>query len=519
MKIERTKNAYRNILFGGILKVYQILLPFVMRTAMIRFMGMRYLGLSGLFTSILQVLNLAELGVGSAMVFSMYRPIAEDDSDTICALMKLYRTYYRLIGLAIGAVGLLLTPVIPHLIRGEVPSELNLYILYFLNLGTTVISYWLFAYRNSLLTAHQRDDVLSKVKLLTSTVQYGSQLFVLAVFHDYYLYLIAALLTQIFTNVLTAAASKRHYPSYCPKGELDQNIRSDINKRIRDLFTSKVGSIVINSADTIVISAFLGLEVLAVYQNYYYVITSMTGLVTIVFTACLAGIGNSLIVETKEKNYRDLRKFTFIIAWIAGFGASGFLLLAQPFVRIFFGSESLMEMPAVVFLAAYYYIFEINALLNTYKDAGGIWHKDRWRPMVTAFANLGMNLIMVQFLSIYGIILSTVLSMLCVGMPWILRNLFSTMFTGDKLKGYVKLLLQSTACAAAAAGMSYLCAYRITGNPWKVLILRLLIVLIVPNAVFFLPFRKTEEMKGAEELIGRAVSAVTGKMHGRGGMR
>lgn len=187
-KIERTKNATRNIIFGIILKVYQILVPFLMRTAMIYLMGVQYLGLNSLFTSVLQVLNLAELGVGSAMIYSMYKPIAEDNNTVICALMNLYRTYYRIIGAIIAAVGLLLTPFIPKLISGDVPQGINIYVLYLLNLGATVLSYWLFAYKNSILQAHQRVDVVSKVTLVTSTVQYALQLLVLWVFKNYYLY-------------------------------------------------------------------------------------------------------------------------------------------------------------------------------------------------------------------------------------------------------------------------------------------------------------------------------------------
>ena len=130
MRIERTKNAGRNILFGVILKLYQIVVPFLMRTAMIYLMGVQYLGLNSLFTSILQVLNLAELGVGSAMIYSMYKPIAEDDTITICALMKLYRTYYRIIGLVIAIAGCLLTPFIPHLIKSDVPVGINIFFTY-----------------------------------------------------------------------------------------------------------------------------------------------------------------------------------------------------------------------------------------------------------------------------------------------------------------------------------------------------------------------------------------------------
>lgn len=148
-RIERKKNATRNIIFGVILKAYQIVVPFLMRTAMIYFMGVQYLGLNSLFTSILQVLNLAELGAGSAMIYSMYQPIASDDKKKICALMRLYKFYYRTIGCVIAFLGLLLLPFIPHLVKSDLPDNLNIYVLYLLNLGATVLTYWLFAYKNA----------------------------------------------------------------------------------------------------------------------------------------------------------------------------------------------------------------------------------------------------------------------------------------------------------------------------------------------------------------------------------
>ena len=240
MKIERTKNATRNILFGIILKVYQILVPFLMRTAMIYLMGVQYLGLNSLFTSVLQVLNLAELGVGSAMIYSMYKPIAEDNNTTICALMNLYRTYYRIIGAIIAAVGLFLTPFIPKLISGDVPQGINIYVLYLLNLGATVLSYWLFAYKNSILQAHQRVDIVSKVTLVTSTVQYALQLFVLWVFKNYYLYVVALLTTQALTNIITAICADKLYPQFKPAGKVATEEKKAINGRIKDLFTSKI---------------------------------------------------------------------------------------------------------------------------------------------------------------------------------------------------------------------------------------------------------------------------------------
>lgn len=503
MKIERTKNASRNIVFGILLKIYQITVPFLMRTAMIYFMGVQYLGLNSLFTSILQVLNLAELGVGSAMVYSMYKPIAEDDETTICALMRLYRAYYRVIGLVIAVVGLLLTPFIPKLINGDLPSELNIYVLYLLNLAVTVLSYWLFAYKNSLLQAHQRTDVTSKVTLVTNTIQYGLQFLVLVTIKDYYAYVLVSLATQAFTNIVTAIVSTKMYPYYRPIGKLPKKQVYDINHRIRDLFTSKLGSVIVNSADTVVISAFLGLTMLAIYQNYYYILTSVIGFVGIVFQSCTAGIGNSVIVESEEKNFADLKKFTFLITWIAGFCSCCFLCLYQPFMEIWVGKDLMLDFTAVICFCVYYFIYEINQLLNTYKDAAGIWHEDRFRPLVTAIANLTMNLIMVQFWGIYGVLLSTVLSMLFVGMPWLLHNLFTVLFDKSRMMEYVQTLLKYTVIVVISCIACYIVSIAVNFSTFGNLVYRAVICCILPNMIYFMFYHKTVEFVQCVQLIDK----------------
>lgn len=503
MKVERIENATRNIYFGVLLKVYQILMPFIMRTAMIYFMGVQYLGLNSLFNSILQVLNLAELGVGSAMIYSMYKPIAEDDSKTICALMKLYRVYYRIIGGVIAVVGIVLTPFIPDLINSGLPTELNIYTLYLLNLGVTVLSYWLFAYKNSVFQAHQRNDIISKVTLITNTFQYVLQLFVIIEIQNYYIYIIISLTTQAITNIITAIVADKLYPNYKPEGILDKNMIKGINQRIKDLFTSKLGAVIVNSVDTVVISAFLGLTTLAIYQNYYFILTSIIGLVTIVFQASTAGIGNSVIVETKEKNFDDLRKFTFIIAWIAGFCSSCLLCLYQPFMSIWVGKSLMLEFEVVICFCIYFFVYEINQLLNTYKDAAGIWHEDRFRPLVTALSNLGMNLVMVQFWGIYGVLLSTVISTLFIGMPWLLHNLFTVLFSKEQLSEYLVKLVKYTVVSVVVCVVCYGICSRFDLPDWQLLIVNTVVCCIISNVLFFLIYYKMPEFKQSIQLIDK----------------
>lgn len=495
MKIERTKNTIKNIKVGMFLRVYQMLVPFLMRTVMLYFMGVQYLGLNSLFTSVLQVLNLAELGVGSAMVFAMYKPIAHDDTQTICALMRLYRKYYRIIGAVVGAVGLALTPAIPYLISGDIPGELNIYVLYLLNLGTTVLTYWLFAYRNCLLQAHQRTDAASLVTAGTYTLQCVIQIVVLLVFKNYYLYVITALLTQVINNVVTAVVTTKMYPLYRPIGTLDEVSTKAINQRIRDIFTGKLGAVVLKSSDTLVISGFLGLTVLAIYHNYFFIVSSILGIVEIILSSMTAGLGNSYVLETKEKNYQDLKKFTFLFMWLTGVCTCCFLGMYQPFMEIWTGEELMLEFGAVICFAAYFLVYTLNRLLSVYKDAAGLWHEDRFRPLITALANLLLNLLLVKEWGIYGVLLSTVLSMVLIGMPWIIQNLFSGFFERSMMRGYVGQLLVQVFLTIVSGVLTCLACTQVKVDVWLELCICAVISCLIPNLIFWVFFRKSAIFK------------------------
>ena len=485
MKIERTKNAARNIVFDGMLKTLNIIIPFILRSIMLNYLGVEYLGLSGLFRSILSFLNLAELGVGSAMVFSMYKPIAEDDTETICALMRLYRTFYRAIGLFIAVVGLALTPFLRNLISGEIPPDMNLYILYFMNLGSTVLTYWLFAYKRSLLDAHQRTDVISKVSLCVQMVEYALKLPALIVFRNYYLFLAVQLLAQVAINILTAVQVTKMYPHYSPRGHLPKEKVMDIVRRVRDLFTSRFSSVVFNFADTLVISAFMGLAALAIYQNYFFVITALRTFLDVIIVACIAGVGNSLVTESEEKNYRDLSRITMLFGWIMGVGSAMLLCLYQPFMQLWMGEENMLAYNYVVCFVIYFYTMGMNKIINMFKDAAGIWHKDRFRPLTAALVNLGLNLATVQWLGLYGVLLSSVISIVAVQIPWLFHNLFQEVFPRKYLWQYVKLFCGLAVTALVSCAGSWLVCSRLHLGVWLSLLFNACVSFLMPNLFFF----------------------------------
>ncbi len=490
MKLEHTRNAARNVVFDGTLEIVNLLFPFVIRSVMLHCLGTEYLGLNGLFRSLLTFLNLAELGVGSAMVFSMYRPIAEDDAPSICALLRLYRTLYRIIGLAVAAVGLLLMPFLPNLIKGDLPAGMNLYVLFLMNLANTVLTYWLFAYKSSLLQAHQRRDVISKVSLTVRVAEYTLKILVLIFTRNYYLYLIVQLLCQVGINLLTAAWATKMYPKYVPAGKLPREKTLDIFRRVRDLFTSKLSATVFDAADTLVSSAFMGLTALALYQNYYFVITALRMMLVVLLNACMAGVGNKLVMESREANYLDLEKISLLFIWVLGVSSSMLLCLYQPFIRLWMGEDNMLAAGIVLCFVVYYYSMGANKLINMFKDAAGIWKMDRWRPLTAALVNLGLNLATVRWIGLYGVLLSSVFSIVFIQIPWLFHNLFRVVFPRQYMGKYIRLFTGLTAVALVSCAASRFLCGLISLPLWPTLIVNAAVSFAVPNLFYYAVYRR-----------------------------
>ena len=360
MKINRTKNAIRNIIFGSMYRILNIFLPFFSRTAILFVLGTEYLGLSSLFGSILSFLSLAELGVGGAMVYSMYRPIAENDTDTICGLLNLYRRFYRIIGTVILVLGLSLMPFLRQLIHGEVPNDINLYFLYFLYLFNAVLSYWLFAYKSAVLQSHQRNDVENKIGMVIVPISYVVMLGTMFITRNYYGYVIWMPVFTIITNIVRAIYVDKKFPALKPHGEVNKELKKSIIKKVSALIGTKLNTVVLHSADNLVMSAFLGLTTIAMYGNYYYIMSSITGFLGICYSAMTAGLGNSIALESLEKNYKDFKKFSFMNAWLVGWCTVCLICLYQPFMYIWTGKDLMFSFVIVLQFGLYFYVYQIR---------------------------------------------------------------------------------------------------------------------------------------------------------------
>ena len=500
MRVERTRNTLRNIVFGFGYRLLNIVLPFTSRTAILYILGEQYLGLSSLFTSILSFLSLSELGVGGAMVYSMYKPIAQNDTKTIQALLNLYRKLYRLIGMVVFGLGLCIVPFLKRLIHEELPDGMNIYVLYLLYLVNTTLSYWLFAYKNAILQAYQRNDIESKIAMIITTASYVVMLGALFLTHNYYAYIVWLPIFTIVTNVTRMICVNRYFPGLEPQGEVSKELLTSIIKKVKALVGTKLNTIVLNAADNIVMAFFLGLTTIGMYGNYYYIMSSIIGFLGVCYSAMTAGLGNSIALESVEKNYNDFMKFSFINCWLVGWCTICLVCLYQPFMYLWVGKELMFPFFVVLEFGLYFYVYQIRKIPITYKDAAGIWWEDRFRPYVCMVVNIFLNIFLVQVIGISGIILSTVFSLM-ISIPWENYTIFKYVFHKSSREYYKKMAYYTFVIFISGAITFVLCL------PWEngfsALAFRACICLVVPNTLIALGnFRKKEFLDTKFFLLG-----------------
>ena len=499
----RTRRAFVNIIWGFIEKMITLICPFIIRTIMIYKLGNEYLGLNGLFTSILQVLSLAELGFGDAIVFSMYKPIIENDNKMLSALLNLYKKVYRIIGMVILCVGLLILPFITKFVKGGYPSEVNIYVLYCIYLFNTVISYFLFAYKESLLKAHQRNDVNSRILSGCNIVMYVLQIIVLLLFSNYYLYIVIMPVTTIVLNCVRSLFVKKMYPQIVCEGHIEKDAVIGLSKRIIGLTLNKLAQVCRNSFDSIIISSFLGLVILARYQNYYYIISALTVMVSIITTAVGAGIGNSIAAETVEKNYSDYKEFLFIYNWIACFCTVCMLCLYQPFIELWVGKSNVLPLSTVILCCIYFYTMKLGDIAAVYRQAAGIWWEDKFRPIVESVVNLAVNIVLVKYIGVDGVLVSTIISIVCINIPWATYVLFKVYFKmsiKEVFFKYIRYFIETTVLCAVVYGI---CS-RINGNLLVVLVVMTIICIGLVNAgLYIISYTKPEFVSAKNRVFRR----------------
>ena len=412
--MEKSRMAYatKNAVISFAVSIVQLILGFVVQTVFIRELGKSYLGLNGLFTNILTYLSLAELGVGSAIVFSLYKPIASGDDREVAALMNFYRKAYRGIAAFVGVVGLAILPIIPMFIKGNVENHIgNVYLYFFLFLANSVCSY-LLAYKRSIFSASQRDYVNQVNYFLFYLFQIILQIIILLVWQNYALFLVIQVLATVFGNLYISHKVDKEfvYLKQYKKENISRNDFLTIKKNVFELVGSKLGGILVNGTDNILISTFVGLSTVGIYSNYAMIATAVNLLQGKITSATVASIGNFGATEKNEKA-DNLFRLHFFVNFVINFSCSVVLLnLYNPFITLWLGKDYTFLFPVVLVIVINNFIYQVRQTALSFINGFGAFRFSGIKSVVEGIINLLLSLSLMYFfrLGIEGTLLATI---------------------------------------------------------------------------------------------------------------
>lgn len=414
-----------NSSISAFIYLLRLILGFVSRTYFIHLLGVEILGLNGLFTNILSFLSLAELGIGTSIVYELYRPISLNDNETIKSLMKLYKTAYNFIGIIIAIVGTCVLPVLPMIIKnGNVNS--STYVYYILFLGNSVISYF-FTYKRSLLNADQKNYITVINDFTFYVIGTLFQIIILILFKSYFWYLVIQILVTLISNIWISIIVNKRYPYILEKAvkKIDPKIKKELGKNVIGNLSSQIGSVVVLGSDNILLSSFIGLTVVGLYSNYTLITNAVKGVLQQATNSVIPSVGNMIVQVTREKAYNTFKLYLFINSSVSYITGVGVFAVINNFIRIWIGKNFLLPYTTVLLIALNLTVLMYQGAARTFISGYGLFWSQRWKPIFEAAVNIIFSLIFLLYfhLGVSGVLLGTMFSSILVIMwfePYVL---------------------------------------------------------------------------------------------------
>lgn len=494
MKESRTYNVKKNIFYGYASTIITSLFAIICRTVFVYTLGARYLGVSGLFTNILGVLSFSELGIGSAIVFALYKPIADEDSEMVKSLLLLYKKAYRVIAIVVVAIGLAIIPFLRYMVNTDIPmSEINIFYLIFL--FNTVSSYFV-SYKTSYVTAIQKEYILSVTTTIGTITTNIIQIIFLLVGGQYLGYLIIAALVGLIQKIVTVIYLNKKYPILVEKNvkPLGKDVKSGIWKNVRALIIHKIGDVSVHQTDNIIISSFVSTTAVGLISNYTVLNSLIASFTNKFFSSFTASFGNMIAKESVETQRHIFDVYDLLGFWIYGFVMIAFITLSQPFITLWLGKELLVDNVTMILYFVSLYLAGLTFIPYNFKVAAGKFNEDKWVAFVQAIVNLVVSIVVVKAIGLPGIYVGTIVSRMIV---LIVRPciVFKYILNTSCVRYFIHLVLRSALAFCLCAVL-----WRIEGLIMSQItiarfVLMCIVTLLVPNAVFLLIFGKTEAFK------------------------
>lgn len=473
-----------------------IICQFATRTVIIKVLTIEYVGLSGLFSNVLTMLSLAELGIGEAIVFSLYGPIARRDHKVISSIMKFYQKIYIFVGVFIAVVGFILTPYIGFFIKDMPDNIPDLQLIYVLFVANSAISYF-FSYKGTFITANQKNHIVVNNDGITELAMVICQIAALILTKNYILYLAIGIFFILVRNIRITLIANRNYPYLKDKTDekMPKDIFDSIKKNTLAMVFHKIGSIVVFATDNVILSKFVGLVSVGLYTNYHVITNAVVVFINKFFNAMAASVGNLAVEADVEKQEKVFNSMCFLNFWLYAFSCCCLFNLLNPFTEvIWLGEEYLFTTGIVLLIVVKTYITGMRVSVQTFKNAKGLYWQNKFMPIGESIVNLGASIILVQYFGVSGVILGTIISSL-VTCVWIEPRVLYKHGFHKSPKGYYIRYIKYLIVFAFIMAVTYGANSLIADDNLLTFVAKCLISGILPNVLMVLIYFRSPEFQ------------------------
>ncbi len=501
----RTMNATKNASSAFINKFVIMILTFVSRKVFIVFIGVHYLGINGLFANILTLLSMADLGLGTAMNVSLYKPIAEGDTRKISALLNYFRKMYYVIAAAVMVIGLSLIPFLKYIINmdRDIP---HLYLFYVIFVLKSAVSY-LFVYKSSIIKADQRQYTVNNIEVYVNIVKVVLEIIAIWLFRNYLIYLLLEVAGVLAHNLVVSYIADRSYPFIRERAEIRPEEKKGIFTDVSSIFLYKVSYSLLNGTDNVLMSIIVGTIYVGLYSNYLAITSHLVQFISMLFASLTAGIGNLVATEEPEHRYRTFKTMQMVSFWICGIVTICLFYLMQDFIAMWVGEELLLDQLTMYAIVLNVFFSTCMRPVWTFREGTGMYKQIRYIMFVTAILNLVLSVVLGKILGISGILFATSISKLCTNF-WYEPNVLFRDFFHKSVRFYYLEYLQNALLLAAAGALCYLPARFIPGRNILFWLLKACILVVLVCAVYYTRYRRTPEFAN---LRGK-MNQITGKI-------
>lgn len=491
----RSINSFKNIAISISTQIVIALFGFISRKVFLDNLGTDYLGVNGLLDNVLSILALVESGIGTSIVYQLYKPLAERDEPKIIALVRLYKKAYTIIAIIVFILSLCLYPFLGKLIENS--ASINYFALVYFLFVAKNMTYYLNAHKVALINADQKGYILTRLNFIFQVVMTILKILVLLATKNYILYLIIELSIFLIQNAIYGKVVFKHYPFLLNKGNfsITNNEKEGLTKNIKASFFHNIGGYIVFGTDNILISSFIGLTTVGLYSNYSMIIGQLGSVVSPLLGGIGASVGNLIAVESKEKSY-EIFKVTYLVNfWIYSLCVIFLYNLLDPFINWWLGNGYLLNSLTLIVILLNFYITGLRTSILTFKIKGGIFAQDKYVPLIEAAINLGMSLVLVNYIGLTGIFIGTTISTLST-VFWIAPLLvYKHIFNKPVWSYFIKYIIYIILTIILCIVTKYICSFLVKGNDLISLFEKGVICLIIPNLIYLIIFLKSEEFQ------------------------